>query len=215
MNTIVRNPYAIQLDTTIRQRKYEGQTTHLQLEDTICLDYGAHGLPIEACRISGLPLIRTYRAGSELIHVVKGKPQSGTVSIELDGPGRHRIQREITLRLIFSYTLSRHFNRSGYNFKSVSENGCWQTDFTLSGSYTSPEGDRLIEKLEAHADRIIRSGLDIRSQLRDEAPETGIFGLYTQNWIGPHLFNTAETFTFRFMSYTILPQGMRIRYTLT
>jgi len=215
VNTIVRNPYAIQLETTIKQRKYEGQTTHLQLEDTICLDYGACGLPIEACTVSGLALIRTYRAGSELIHVVQGKPQTSAVTIALDPAGHHRIQREITLRLMLNYTLSQHFNRSGYNFRSVLENSRWQTSFILSGSYTASEGDRLIEKLETHIDRITRSGLDIRSQLRDDQPETGIFGLHTQDWIGPHLFNTAETFTFRFLGYDLLPQGMRIRYTLT
>lgn len=210
MLTILRNPYQTVLQTPISQIKYEGDTSHLILEDTVCFDYDAYGVPKEHATISGRTLLRTYTAGDELVHVVDGKADEKTAEIELPYGERLMNLREFTLRYIFRHVLARLFNRTPYNFDSRGD----FSRFLISGCYTDMDIAYLTAVLDRSAERLIRAGLDLRTVIRDGSPETSMYGMSAAPWPGPHLKNTAEVYRYDLEAPVLGERYAEIRYHL-
>lgn len=210
MQSIYRNPYQTELKTEITQRKHEGETTHLCLKDSICIDYDALCVPTEAVSLSGLKLLRTYTAGDELIHVVQGKPASSSITLSTSHEARIALLRECSLRLLFRHVLRQFFNRIPYHFRAAEHGSC----FLISGSYTQSDISHLHQLLTDNTRRLIRAGLCLTTRVKNTGPETALFGLDTFSWSGPHLANTAEIYDFELVSTVRLEHSCEIRYHL-
>ncbi|MDY3051711.1 MAG: hypothetical protein SOR89_00790 [Ndongobacter sp.] len=210
MQSIYLNPYQTELKTEITHRKHEGETTHLCLKDTICVDYDALGLPLEPVSLSGLPLLRTYTAGDELIHVVQGKPAASSVALSAPHETRIRLLRECSIRLLFRHVLRQYFNRVPYNFRTAEH----ESRFLISGNYTQQDMLRLHQILTDNTQRLIRAGLYLTTREKRTGPETALFGLDTFPWSGPHLANTSEICDFRLEPVHRCAHSCEIRYRL-
>lgn len=233
MNSLIKNPYQVSLDTEIIQRRREGVTSHLVLKDSLLMDYASLGLPIERVSLSGLRLIRTYTSSGQLVHVVQGAPDSSKITIEVDPRNRIKNQRDITLRLLLTYALSYYFNRKAFDFRRklspqaktaqvsfLEEDGPDGADLdpsptllTVQGHFTREEVLTMVRVLQDRVGQICRSALQLKTN-REEDLKTAVFGLFASPWIGPHLASTAEVGPWSLQVASLTPDSLDLEYRL-
>ena len=209
MYTVHINPYQTSLITSIRQKKWEGDRMHCILADTLCYDYHGCGIPVERVRLQGKPLERTYFAGDDLVHVIKGNIEQNEITLELDYKSREYSLRELTLRQLIRHSLSRYFNRIPYHFKS----GKTQSQVFLSGLYSSAEKEEILNYLEISCRKFVQTGLTFQIQEQNGVQST-LFGIGKFPWAGPHFLHTSEIRNFEFLRIEDFEERSTLYYRL-
>lgn len=214
MFTLYKNPYQSFLDTEIANRKYDGEYYHLILKDSLSFDYRQFNLPEEALTINKHPLVKSYLAGKDIIHVTKNKPQTSQIELSLNEDYRRLNQREVTLRLLMMRFFDLYYATDKISFSSERENNTMKSTAKVRGILDKADADYLMNQLEKSVSRLIRAGLSVRSQEISGAVESTIYGQGKQPWRGPHLFNTAEIYRFELGEYLTGDDILTYQYRL-
>ena len=190
MSSLIQNPYQVTLTSKLVQKRFEGATTHLLLQDTLLPDYDALSLAHERVELSTHRLIRVYSSNSQLYHVVEGRFREETATLQLHPEDRLLTQRDVTLRLLLFHAFAYYYNRTPFAFSWSAERPSERL-FQITGHHSRSEAEEMVRFLIPRLRQIAQKGLQIRTS--PTLPyTTAIFGLYSGPWLGPHLTSTAE-----------------------
>lgn len=197
MNSLIINPYQCSLNSRIDNKRVEGESSHLILNDTIFPLYSKLSLPYENGTIDSKKLIRVYMDGDKQVHVVEGKVDSQNVDIKISYEKRILNIRDIGLRLLLTYASDCLYNRKPYDFTSTDNLGKRQCDFSIDGHFNYSESLEMIGDLYSLINSLISSGIMLKSKIDKRQAICSLFGIFSYPWMGPHPASTSEIGSFK------------------
>ncbi len=196
MKSLIINPYQCELIARVTDKRLEGKYSHVSFSDSIFPLYSDLAIPIEDGCIGSSRLIRVYMDGDKPVHVFEGKADSPDLKMQVSYKKRLLNIRDIGLRLVISYALAFLYNRKPYDFKSRDSLNKRICTFSIDGHFTYADTEDMIKNLTLLVQKLVSSGLMIKSKPSGLSVKTSLFGIFTCSWIGPHVAFSSEIGSF-------------------
>lgn len=187
METVLRNPYQIELDTIIATQNPDGTNVLVRLADTILPDYHALKLFPEMvyCNDVLLPT-EAVRDGKTLL--LPDTPEQKVLRLRVSYAMRKHLLQQVTTRLILTVLCQNYFACTPIFFAHPTSDRIVRLTLPamIDDEAASETARFLANRVNAWKD----AGLNLHT--RAERMETTFYGMATLPWMGPHLFHTAE-----------------------
>lgn len=197
MKSLIINPYQCELVAHVTNKRLEGKSGHLSFTDSIFPLYSDLAIPMEDGSIGERRLIRVYLDGDRPVHVLEGKAEGRDLKMQVSYEKRIVNIRDIGMRLLLNYACSFLYNRKPYDFKSRDSLDKRICTFSLDGHFTYSDTEDMVKNLSFLLEKLISSGLMIKSVSSGLSVKTSLFGIFTCPWIGPHVAFSSEIGAFK------------------